>query len=419
MPPMCFRPYEPEKDKDAVHRIWREIGWIERGQEPRMDLFLQGGQTLVAEVEGAAECLVATAPGTVRYLAEDLPMSCVTAVTTSRIARRQGIAGRLTARAIADAAADGAIVSALGMFEQGFYDRLGFGTGGYEHLVALDPSQLRFPRPGRSRVPRRITTDDWEAVHANRLNRFRGHGACNLTEPVLTRAEMLQTKNGFGLGFADESGGGGGGGLSHHLWCSAKDDVEFGPYRVKWLAWQTPEQFLELMGLLKNLGDQVYLIHLREPAGIQLQDLLNKPFTQWSISERSKYEAEVKAIAYWQMRICDLGKCLERTHLRGDEVRFNLRMTDPIEKFLPADSPWPGVAGEYVVTLGPTCGAEPGFDQSLPTLEAPVSTFTRLWLGIRPATGLAITDDLVGPRDLLEELDHLLRLPEPKPDWDF
>ena len=79
----------------------------------------------------------------------------------------------------ADAAADGAIVSALGMFEQGFYDRLGFGTGGYEHLVALDPSQLRFPRPGRSRVPRRITTDDWEAVHANRRNRFRGHGACS------------------------------------------------------------------------------------------------------------------------------------------------------------------------------------------------------------------------------------------------
>ena len=65
------------------------------------------------------------------------------------------------------------------MFEQGFYDRLGFGTGGYEHLVALDPSQLRFPRPGRSRVPRRITTDDWEAVHANRRNRFRGHGACS------------------------------------------------------------------------------------------------------------------------------------------------------------------------------------------------------------------------------------------------
>ena len=51
MPPMCFRPYEPEKDKDAVHRIWREIGWIEPGHEPRLDLFLQAGRTLVAEVE--------------------------------------------------------------------------------------------------------------------------------------------------------------------------------------------------------------------------------------------------------------------------------------------------------------------------------------------------------------------------------
>ncbi len=414
---MCFRPYGPDRDKEAVHRIWREIGWIEPGHEPRLDLFLEAGRALVAEVEGAAECLVTTAPGTVRYLAEDLPMSCVTGVTTSRIARRQGNAGRLTARAIAAAAADGAIVSALGMFEQGFYDRLGFGTGGYELLVALDPSRLRLPRSGPSRVPRRITADDWEAVHANRLNRHRGHGACNLTHPAFTRAAMLDSKNGFGLGFADGSGGGGG--LSHHLWCSAKDDVELGPYRVSWMVWQTPEQFLELMGLLKSLGDQIHLVRLCEPAGIQIQDLVEKPFAQRRISERSQYEANVKALAHWQMRICDLGECLDRTHLRGAQVRFNLRMTDPIEAFLADDSPWPGVAGEYVVTLGPTSGAEPGADRSLPTLEAPVSTFTRLWLGVRPATGLAITDDLVGPRDLLEELDHLLRLPEPKPDWDF
>ncbi len=28
--------------------------------------------------------------------------------------------------------ADGALVSGLGMFDQGFYNHLGFGTGGYE-----------------------------------------------------------------------------------------------------------------------------------------------------------------------------------------------------------------------------------------------------------------------------------------------
>ena len=32
----------------------------------------------------------------------------------------------------------------------------------------------------------------------------------------------------------------------------------------------------------------------------------------------------------------------------------------------------------------------------LPTLTATVSAFTRMWLGVRPATGLTITDDLQG-----------------------
>jgi hypothetical protein len=48
-----------------------------------------------------------------------------------------------------------------------------------------------------------------------------------------------------------------------------------------------------------------------------------------------------------------------------------------------------------------------------------VGAFTRLWLGVRPASGLAITDDLCAPPALLDQLDRVLRLPEPKPDWDF
>ena len=39
--------------------------------------------------------------------------------------------------------------------------------------------------------------------------------------------------------------------------------------------------------------------------------------------------------------------------------------------------------------------------------------------GVRPATGLAVTDDLEAPRNLLEALDDAFRLPEPVRDWDF
>ncbi|MHC4218253.1 MAG: GNAT family N-acetyltransferase [Planctomycetota bacterium] len=416
---MCFRAYEAEKDKDAIHRIWYETGWIESGHERQMDLFVEAGRSWVADVNGGAECLVLTAPGTVRYVDTDLTMSCVTAVTTSRVARKQGFAAGLTARAIAADVADGALISALGMFEQGFYNRLGFGTGGYEHLVSFAPAALRVGGRGsgaaRPRVPRRITPDDWEMVHANRLRRHRGHGACNLESADLTRAEMLEHKNGFGLGFAD----GPDGALSHHLWGSAPSDVESGPYRVEWLAWETPAQLLELLGLIKNLGDQVALIRIREPAGVQLQDLLDKPFARYTVSEGSKFENRAKAIAYWQMRICDLPQCLARTKLGPQEARFNLRLTDSIEGFLPDDAPWRGTGGDYVVTLGPSSGAEHGSDTALPTLAATVNAFTRLWLGVRPATGLSLTDDLDGPRELLEQLDAALRLPDPHPDWDF
>ncbi|MHC4827771.1 MAG: GNAT family N-acetyltransferase, partial [Planctomycetota bacterium] len=189
---MCFRVYDVEKDKDAAHRIWLETGWIEPGHERQMDLFIEAARSWVAEMNGEAECLVNTAPGTVRYLDTDLPMSGVTGVTTSRVARKQGYAARLTAKAIAADAEEGALVSALGMFEQGFYNRLGFGTGGYEHLVSFAPAALRVGGQARPRVPRRITPDDWEMVHANRLRRHRGHGACNLNAPDLTRAEMLE-----------------------------------------------------------------------------------------------------------------------------------------------------------------------------------------------------------------------------------
>ena len=409
---MEYRRYDPQKDEPAIRRLWREIGWLRRGEAEAMDLLVGCGRALVTDINGEAECLVTTTPGTLRYLKEELPFSCVATVATSRIARQRRLAKGLTALAVAADVADGALVSGLGMFDQGFYDQLGFGTGGYEHQIAFDPLQLKVRV--KARVPSRITPDDWASVHAARLKRLLSHGSCTLTLPEVTRAEMLQHENGFGLGYYD----GPHGELSHHLWCWAKD-VDHGPYNVKWMTFQTREQFLELMVLIKSLGDQVRLVTMREPPGIQLQDLLERPFRQLQVSEGSRYESHMRATAYWQMRICDLGGCLAGTHLRGSSVRFNLRLTDPIHRFLGPTAPWRGLSGDYVVTLGPSSGAEPGRDASLPTLAASVGAFTRLWLGVRPASGLAMTDELSGPEELLKKLDWVLCLPNPKPDFDF
>ena len=412
---MKIRAYNPETDFDGLVRVWREVGWVEAGsedQEKGLKVFAEQFSGLIAEIDGSAECYVATGLGSIRYLEEDLPLSVVTAVTTSHVARRQGLARKLTAELVASDAAAGAAVSTLGMFDQGYYNRLGFGTGAYEYWHSFDPAALRVPVSARP--PKRLTKDDWEAIHQSRLHRRRGHGSCVLDAGAATEAELLWATNGFGLGYAD----GPNGEITHMLWFSSTG-MEYGPYNAWFVTYQTTDQFLELMALLVQLGDNVQMVRMREPVGIQIQDLISQPFRRRRMTEKSTYENTTKAAAYWQTRICDLAACLGATKLQGDPVRFNLKLSDPIEGLLDGDTPWRGVAGDYVVELGPESSAEPGVAEALPILDASVNAFTRLWLGVQPATGLAATDKLSGPPELLDELDRVLRLPTPKPDWDF
>ena len=414
---MRFRRYQADRDREAVRRIWREVGWLParaeaEGVQQACDLLFESGISWVAELADEAECAVGTAMGGVRHLREDLALTVLTSVATSRIARKQGLPRTLMARALADNAEAGALVAALGMFEQGYYNQVGFGTGSYEHWVSFDPASLGV-RAGH-RVPRRLTLDDWQEAHSPRLTRLGGHGRSYLTPPGMTKASMLTVDNGFGLGYCD----GPSGGLSHYLWCGA-GNVERGPYSIRWMAYQTWDQFLELMALVKSLGDQVHLITMREPPLIHMQDLLDKPFKRREITEGSRFGTGISASAYWQMRILDLPGCLARTHLPWGEVRLNLHLSDPVERYLEGDSRWRGCAGEYLVTLGPESSAVAGSDPSLPTLTTTVNAFTRLWLGVLPASTLAATDELSAAPKLLSGLDEVLRLPTPRPDWGF
>ena len=175
---------------------------------------------------------------------------------------------------------------------------------------------------------------------------MRKHGGCNLLTPELTKLEVRYPDT-FGLGFYD------GDELTHHIYIKASE-VQHGPYSVRWMCYRDYEQFLELLGLLKSLGDQVRLVHMREPPEIQLQDLLDKPFKRRQITKDSKFQNRMRATAYWQMRILDLEGCMDKTELPcDDEVRFNLKLEDPIEDKLDGDTSWDGLSGEYTVTIGP------------------------------------------------------------------
>ena len=412
MDKIIFRKYNKEKDKNAVHRIWKEVGWLEKGKEKVMDLMLKPANVLVAEINREIEVLAKTVPGTIKYLDEELKFSGVTAVTTSRIARKKGLASKLTARVIAESAEKGALVSGLGIFEQGFYDKLGYGSGCYEHIIYFDPADLK--ANSDFRIPKRLTKKDWKVIYKSRISRKRFHGAINFGKPETTHAEMIWDDKNFGLGYFDGKNGE----LTHHIWFYVKD-VEQGPYWINWMCYQNSAQFLELLALIRSLGDQVRLVSFIEPPNIQMQDFLKQPFRFRQLTEKSKFENKMKATAFWQMRICNLEKCLERTHLNCENLKFNLELNDPIENYLEKDSKWKGIAGNYIITLGKKSKAEKGNNKKLPTLRSSVGAFTRMWLGVRPATGLAVSDEISGAEHLLEKLDKAFCIPEPKPDWEF
>jgi len=185
------------------------------------------------------------------------------------------------------------------------------------------------------------------------------------------------------------------------------------------MAYQNYDQFLELLSLLKSLGDQVLAVRMREPPGIQIQDLLVQPFKYRKLTRHSDFENNMRSSAYWQMRILDFKGCIQKTQLEGESVQFNLELYDPIEHYLDQKTGWRGIGGQYIVSLGSDSDLEQGKNSKLPTLSADVGAFTRLWLGARSATSLSVTDKLSGPEELVADLDRIFRVPEPKPDWDF
>tara|TARA_R110002072_G_scaffold13418_12_gene56275 strand:- start:33638 stop:34873 length:1236 start_codon:yes stop_codon:yes gene_type:complete len=411
---MTYRDYNSRTDVKAVRRIWLECGWIEdlETEGTFVSEFFDGAEdALVATIDNEAECAVHSTNGTLQYQTETLSMGAVTGVTTSRVARKLGFARELTARMLARQVAAGHELSALGMFEQGFYDKVGFGTGSYEQLMKFDPATLQVD--STFRPPKRLTVRDSEAMYYAMQHRKRGHGSVTIDSKELFKAEMNLTEHGFGLGYYD----GPGGSLSHFIWGSSKG--EHGPFEITFRAYQSTEQLFELLALIKSLGDQINLVEMLEFGDIQLQDLLKQPFRQRRATANSRFANYSSSMAFWQVRILDLKACLAKTQLDCPTLRFNLDLHDPVTTSLDPASNWQGIGGQYVVSLGESSSAEPGNDSGLATLKASVNAFSRLWLGVRPATQLAATTDLRADDDLLSRLDRTIRVPSPHLGWDF
>ncbi len=411
-PAAAIRAFDIKSDLDAVKRIWREVGWVEEDHEiKQLDHFFACGSTLVGTLDDVAECSVHITDGVIQLADTPLPLCAVTAVTTSRIARGHAFARRLTARQLAQGAAQGAAVAALGMFDQGFYDQLGFGTGAYDHEFVFDPGTLKVSQ--KPPTPRRLEIENYEEMHAAMLNRHKVNGSVCLNPPILMKAELGFSDKGFGLGYNTD------GRLSHFIWLEVKG--EHGPYEVRWMAYEDMSQLLELLALLKSLSDQVYSLRMMEPPEIQLQSLLQRPLRNRTISEQSKHAAEHESLAWWQLRVLDVPACVEAAGGLAAEADFQLNLSDPLDELLAQEDAdgWRGAGGQYVVHLGDHSHAVAGADAGLPQLSCSVNAFTRLLWAVAPAGSLAVTDGLQAPTELLDRLNRALTFQPPHPGWDF
>ncbi len=408
---MNHRNYDAKRDNPAIHRLWREIGWLSEDDLKLVGLGLKGVNATVAELDGEVESLAMSNICNMKYVNQSVKFSAVSAVCTSMIARQQSFAARLTALRLAQDAQAGAEFAGLGVFDQGFYDRLGFGTGSYENILRVTPSSFKVTvKPGQ---PVRLFPKDWKKIHNSRIKRLKTHGAIDL-HPSHTRFELLLDKDSCGYGYLNKKGE-----LTHHFVFEKKFNYK-DPTRIKWMCYRNRDQLIELLALIKSFGDQVRAVEFQEPPLIQMQDFISRPFWYQTITEKSRYENSMRVYAYWQVRILNLAKCIEKTRLRHGDLAFNLELSDPIEDILKKEkSSWKGVAGNYTVTLGKNSKLKTRTTRNLPCLKASVGAFSRLWLGVGSATSLATSDDLKAPATLLEELDHALCLPKPHLDWDF
>ncbi|MDP8231350.1 MAG: hypothetical protein P9L91_01640 [Candidatus Zophobacter franzmannii] len=405
---MNYRKYDHEKDKDSLFRICNEIGWAKKPETFWLTEYIPKTRTLVSDLNGQAECFANSVLGNYYYLGQKLTLSAINGIGTSLVARKQRLASKLTVAKIVEDVMDGADIAGLGFFEQGYYDQFGFGNNGYEHIVRFTPSSLKLKRD--IPVPVRIGIEHASEIYEVRANRHRVHG--NVVLPEICNTGDLQDGDNYqGYGFRDEDGT-----LTHLIWVYGRGS-EHGMFRI-YLLYQNYEQFLDLLALIKSFGDQITIARISEPPGIQIQDFLNQPFTYRRLTTKSPYENSIKATSWSQVRILNLENCISKLKTIKP-VSFNLKLSDPIVKYLPENSPWAGIGGEYIVRLGSESMVEKGVDNSLLTLEASVGAFTRLWAGVLKATQLRYSDELFAHQELLTELDEAINLPIPRFDWDF
>ena len=163
--------YDEDLHRAGAQLVWHDCGWSDKVDECELlDTFFKLGPSWVGIRDETVQSIVHTAAATIRYQETDIPLQAVTGVTTALQARRGGLAAKTLGHAMAAGVANGAIVSALGIFDQGYYDRLGYGSLDIMRFIRFDPKDIRGAAIHRS--PHRFSESDIEDIHNARSRRW-------------------------------------------------------------------------------------------------------------------------------------------------------------------------------------------------------------------------------------------------------
>ena len=127
----------------------------------------------------------------------------------------------------------------------------------------------------------------------------------------------------------------------------------------------------------------------------------------------------MRSIAYQQLRICNLENCIKAVKYQGESYSFNLSLTDPINDFLEEGDKVYTCEGDFTVTIGTESSIKNGLIESLPLIKGNINGFTRLWIGIIPATTIGLVEDLQIDDVLIDNLVNTFYKPEARSDLDY
>ncbi len=405
-----------ERDMEDVLRVWTETGWFDGEDRERkyIESFFQAndGRSVVARLNGHAESVVHRALGTMHFDQTQVSLGGVTAVTTSRIARRLRFASRLTARTVAHLGDEGVAVALLGMFEQGFYDRFGFGVGPYENRVFVYPGDLDVPV--RYRTPERLDFDEQiDEIHEAMVNRMPRHGGIVVGGERFTKAGSQLEDEISTYGYRTD------GVLTHFL--SVLTKGENGPDRVIRMAYETKQQCFELLRLIQEWGDQVDCIRFVEPVWMQVQDFMKQPGREYRRTKDTPNAMKIDADAWWQLRIVDLDMCIKAMRVPSTDLSVIVELEDPIEPHLIQsgyEGDWKPLSGTWRLSFGSAQGAERVEAMPDVDLRTSVNALSRWWLGVVSANTLHAMGQFQSEPDVVEALDALTaHLPTPQIGW--